>query len=434
MTSANALLVPMAVVQGALIARLLGVSGYGLLAVGLSFTTVVAGLLSFRMQELIVKWVTLLRETSQPMASTVFRLGLVADVGVSLVGLALVELLAGWVASAFAKDPAFAQPLRLLGLTLLLQCGRESWLGILTLDRRFRNQAAVQVAAQATSLLGVLVAFLLGAGVVGVVAALLAGEAVRSTLLWTLGARAARRALGRGWLKSPLAPLGGAGREMLRFAALTNAGATLGTLGKQGDALFLSLLLDPASAGYYKLAQSMTQLAVFPVMPLATVTYPELSSAVATRSWRVLRDQIRQGTKLAAAWFVPVSIGLGFAAPALITLIYGADFVPAASAFAILLVGLSVDGALFWNRGAMLALGRPGYLTRTNLVVALVKLALTFALVPFLGYMAMAGVFSLVLVGGNAFVTRETLRTIRAAEAAQAREPEPISHSSHVRP
>lgn len=418
LTSANALLFPMMIAQGALTARLLGTSGYGVLAIGLSFNMVVSGFLSFRMQELVVKWVTQLREADGAAASTAFRAGMAADTAASLVAFALVEVLAGWVATVFAKNSEMAGPFRLLGLMLVLQCGRESSLGIMSLNRQFKLQAVIQIVAQSVALIGVLVAFLLHADLYGVVAALLAAEAVRSGLLWVLGARAAGQALGHGWLRTPLSRLGGFGREMVRFAAFTNLGGTLGTLSKQGDALILGLLLNPVSAGYYKLAHSIVQLAVFPVMPLATVTYPELSHAVATESWSAFRQHVRRGAKVAAVLVIPVAVALGVAAPALISLVYGPDFVPAASALAILLVGYTVDGMLFWDRGAMLALGRPGYLARMSLVSAIIKLGLAFALVPLGGYLFMAVAASVALITTQSLIARKTLSSVRAIEAA----------------
>jgi O-antigen/teichoic acid export membrane protein len=418
LTSANGLVIVLSIVQGVLTARLLGPTGYGILASGLAFVGLVTKLLSFRMNEFVVKWVIQLRGTSRLQACSAFRLGIAGEAAALFLAFVLVETLSGWAAVTFAKDPDFAGTLRLLGFLALIQLGRESALGILNVDHAFRAMSLVYVAGQVVSLAGVMFVFLGGGGINGVVVAVLAGEAARSIAVWTLGARAARAILGHGWLLAPYVRFGGLGREMLRFVLLTNIGASVGTVGKEGDILVVGLLCSPTSVAYYKLAQSISQMAMLPVMPLATVTYPDYVAAVAQGSWAQLRQRMRQGSKVAAAWLLPISILLAAAAPTAISILYGSDFVPAAPALAILLVGLSVDGILFWTRGVLLALDRPGFLTQLNLGQVLVKLALAFAFVPIGGYLAMAGVQTLVLSGANGLAVRKTLGNLRRREAA----------------
>ena len=418
LSAGNGLLIPLTMVQGILTARLLGVSRYGMLALGLTVVSVVGGLLSFRMQDFVVKWVTqLTREPTQ--AATAFRVGALAEIGASLAALAVVEATAKWTATTFARDAAMVNTLRLLGLMLIIQCGRESMLGMMSVKRSFKQQAIVQVTAQVVALAGVTATYVTKSGLMGVVVALLAAEVVRTSLIWILGARAAAAVLGPRWITRPWTHVGGLGRQMARFAMFTNLGASLGTVSKQGDLLVIGLLLNPAGAGYYRLAQSMTQLVLFPVVPMATAAYPEISLTVADERWADLRRHIRQGTKLAAAWLVPLAIALSLVASPMIRVFYGPDFTPAAPVLAILLAGLVVDGVLYWNRGLMLALGCPGYLARLNMVVIVLKFGLAFAFVPLAGYLPMAAAASVASIFGNAVVTRRAMRIVRTRETTQ---------------
>lgn len=418
LSGSNVLVILLSMVQGVLTARLLGPSGYGVLAVGISFVAVVTKLLSFRMNEFVVRWVIQLRQSDRLQACSAFRLGVAGEVGALLLAFVVVESMAGWASVTFAKDPAFAGTLRILGLLAVLQFGRESALGMLNVDRAFKPMSLVYIVGQAVSLVGVGLVFLVGGGVNGVVIAVLAGEASRTTLVWALGVRAAGRVLGPGWMFGQFVRFGGLGREMFRFAVLTNVGGSLSVVSKEGDLLVLGLLSSPVGVAYYKLAQSIAQLAMLPVMPIATVAFPDFVAAVAQRSWATLRQHMRQGSKLAAAWLVPISIALAVAAPTAIGILYGSDFVPAAPALIVLLVGLVVDGVLFWTRGVLLALGCPGYLTKLNLAVVAVKLATAFIFVPIAGYLAMAAVQSIVLIGGNSLAVRQTMRELRMRQAA----------------
>jgi len=301
---------------------------------------------------------------------------------------------------------------------VLLQCARESANGILTADRSFKALSAVQLTGQVTSVLGVGVAFLLHGGMTGVVLAILVAELTRISLLWVLGARAAERVIGPGWMTGKMTDLGGLGREMLRSAVLINIGGTFGSLQPNANLLVLGFLRSPVEVAYFSLAGSIAQIATVPIMPLATVAFPEFSSDAAAHSWAAMRRHMRRGSEVAAAWLLPVSVGLVIAAPLAIGILYGPSFRPAVPALAILLVGLCFDGAFFWTRGLMLSLGRPGYLTGLNLVTVCVGLVLSVALVPIWGYLGMALAQSAVLVGGNVVVVRRSLRELRLAEGA----------------
>jgi O-antigen/teichoic acid export membrane protein len=152
-------------------------------------------------------------------------------------------------------------------------------------------------------------------------------------------------------------------------------------------------------------------------MPLIDAAYPEFSAAVATRSWDKFRALMRRGSKVAALWVLPVSVGLVVLSRPAIATLYGPSFLPAAPALAILLVGVSADGVLFWNRVTLLAMGEPGYPTAVNLWTTAAKYALAFLLVPVGGYLALAAVQSLAVVSMNAVTARRTLVRLRVKES-----------------
>ena len=119
---------------------------------------------------------------------------------------------------------------------------------------------------------------------------------------------------------------------------------------------------------------------------------------------------------MAALWVIPVSLGLAALSPFAIRLLYGPSFVPAATALAVLLVGLCFDGVLFWTGAALLSIGEAGYLTGVNLTATLAKLALAFLLVPTGGYVMLAALQSLSLTGSNLLYARRVFAGIRVKE------------------
>ena len=410
-------IIVLSAVQGVLTGRLLGAETWGMLGVALSFSMVTSRLLSFRMHEFVVKWVTHLRGDGTGRAETAFKLALAGDVGSSLIAFGIVELLAGWGATAFAKNPDFAWVFRSMALIIVFQAGQESLIGIMHVNRDFRARSLVQAGSQALSVVGVGVVFVAGGDVRGVVGVLVGAAALTSIAMWACGLRAARAALSPGWARQRGVGLGELGHEMARFGFLGNLSGTLSTIMNDGDLLVLGFFRSPAEVAYYKLAKSIAQIAYLPMMPLRDAAYPEFSAAVATRSWGEFRALMRRGSKVMALWLLPVSVGLVVLSPFAIGSLYGRSFLPAVPALLILLVGVNVDALLFWTRATLLSMGEPGYPTAVSLWAAVIKYAAAVLLVPAGGYLTLAAVQSLTITGINAMTARRTLVRLRIKES-----------------
>jgi O-antigen/teichoic acid export membrane protein len=416
LSGSTGIVMGLAVLQGALTGRLLGVTLWGVLGVALSFASVVSKLLSFRMQEFVVQWVTQLQDDSTR-AATAFRLAILADVATATLAFLIVELLAWWGAAAFAKSWGYAWVFQIIGLTALFRAGRESFEGMLHVNRDFHINGVILVIGQAAAVVGVVVVWFAGWGLLGVTVAIVAAQALQAILLWGAGLRAARIVLRPGWATSHMAKMGDARREMLSFAGWTNVSGTLSILMNEGDLLVIGLLVGPTQAAFYKLAQSIARIAPTPVTLLAKAAYPEFSETAGRQGWEDFRRLMRRGSKAAAVWMITMSVALVVASPFAIALLYGKPFLPAVPAVAILLVGFCVDGSLFWTRSALLALGEPGYLTRVNLWMTVAQFGLAFLLVPYGGYLTMATVTTSAIIGMNVLGARRTFKVLRLREA-----------------
>jgi O-antigen/teichoic acid export membrane protein len=418
LTASSASIIALSAVQSILTFRMLGLSVWGQLAIALGFAEVVGRLLSFRMNEFVVKWVTHLRTEDPAKASTAFKYALAGDVGSAVTAFLIVELLAQWGATAFAKNPDFVLVFRLAALTVLLQAGQQTLIGILQVNRDFRVQSLIQTGAQAASVVGMGAVYLAGGGLRGVVAVFIGAAALNALMMWTLGLRAAHGVLQTGWVGRKLVRFDGLGREMMRFAILGNLRGTLQSIMNDGDLLILGYLRNPTDVAFYKLAKSIAQIASLPNMPLVGAAYPEFATAAAKQSWGEFRTLMRRGSKVAALWLLPVSLGLiVFARPAL-SLLYGPSAVSAAPLVAILLVGIVVDGTLFWASAGLLALGEPGYVAGVALWATVGKLGLAFLLVPLGGAAALAALQSTALIGINAASTWRIMVSLRLRESS----------------
>jgi O-antigen/teichoic acid export membrane protein len=98
---------------------------------------------------------------------------------------------------------------------------------------------------------------------------------------------------------------------------------------------------------------------------------------------------------MAGGFSLIASIALFILGQQIILLLYNdPDFLPAYPALIILIPGFLVANTFFWNRVALLALGRPDFPTKLNLILAGLKLLGVILLVPRYGYLINAALLS----------------------------------------
>src|SRR5512146_1840044 len=117
--SGNTISMGLNMVQSIFAARLLGVDGFGTLGVVTVFASTVNRLFSFRMGELVVKYMDQYRAAGQPQrAAAVVKTAALAESITSLLAFAVLVLLSPLAAQIFAKDPAATPWFLLYGLII----------------------------------------------------------------------------------------------------------------------------------------------------------------------------------------------------------------------------------------------------------------------------------------------------------------------------
>jgi O-antigen/teichoic acid export membrane protein len=409
--------------QGILAARLLGAEGFGILGTITLFTSVINNFVSFRMGELVVKYVGYYSEHDDPTsAAAAFKLAAMFEMLASLVAFGLVILLAPIGAKYFAKDPSTAPLFILYGLVLLANLIAESATGLLQIFDRFRRLAVLGIAQSLLTLFLITITYLTNGGLPGILIAYLAGKALGAVGISIAAVLEANRRWGAGWWRTSTSLLRSSFGELARFAVSTNISATISLVTKDSELLWVSLLRGPTEAGYYKLALALANMVQMPVDPLPQATYPELSRQIARDQWANVRYVLNQGSRLAAAYSLSAAIFLiAFGRP-LIRILYSAEFLPSFPALVILLAGLVVANTFYWRRVALLALGRADYPAKVNLVLAIGKVAGTLAFVPKYGYLASAALLSGFYWAGS-LVTVLKIRTLISRQEALSRLP-----------
>ena len=381
--------------QGILAARLLGVEAFGILGAITTFTSFLNKFVSFRMGELVVKYVGHYSEAGDDVhAAAIFKLAAVVEMLASLVAFALVLLLAPFGARFLAKDAGTTNLFAIYGTIVLANLIAESSMGLLQIYDRFRSVAILQLLQSGVTLILIAIAYFTHGSLIHILLAYVAGKMVGAVGLTISAFVEAARKWGTAWWRAPLGLLRPKTRELTRFAVSTNISASLSLVTKDSEVLWVSLFRNPTETGYYKLALALANMVQMPVSPLPQATYPEISRQVARKHWGNVRYILRQGSRLAGGYTVVTSLFLVAFGRPLIAWLYKPEFLPAYPALLILLVGFLFANTFYWRRLVLLALDRADFPAKLNMVLASLKIIAILLLVPQYGYLASAALLA----------------------------------------
>ena len=419
--SATGFSAALSLVQGILTARLLGVEAFGILGTIIMFTSTVNNFVSFRMSELVVKYVGQFSEAAdQPRAAALFKAAALTEMLASLIAYGLICLLAPLGATYFTKDTSLSGLFILYGLIVIANLIAESSTGLLQIFDRFRRMAFLSIVQSAVTLIITFLAVLTGGGLSAILLAYLAGKSISAAGFTIAALVEARRRWGPGWWKAPLKLLKPLGGELLHFAVSTNLSATISLVTKDSELLWVSFFRSPVEAGFYKLALTLTNLVELPVNPMPQATYPELSRQAARKNWKDFGVVLRQGSLLMGGYTLAAALGLILLGQPLIRYIYGSDYLPSYPALIILLIGYLAANTFYWRRIALLALGQPGFPVKVNLVLAVFKILGTVVLVGRFGFLASAALLAGFYWLGSLISVWKVRRLLKASNLAQA--------------
>jgi O-antigen/teichoic acid export membrane protein len=391
----NAVSIFLSMLQGILAARLLGAEEYGIVAaVVIPFTSSINRLLSFRMSELVVKYLgQFMAEGRKDRAAAVVKGAALVELLTSTLAFLVLLLLLPFAARYLAKDIHTAYLFGIYGLVLLGYGVYETSTGVLQATKRFAHMAQIQLLQNGITVSLIGVAFIIDGGMLEVILAYLIGKVCGALVLYGIAYRSLRQELGEGWWKESFNWLPDI-KELRRFAVSTNLQGTVNLIVRDSETLFITALRSPTEAGYFKIALSVINLVMLPVEPFIATTYSEISRTIAQKQYALTQRLLKRISLITGSWSVASGGFLVLFGYWLIPLVYGMEFKPAYPAMLVLLLGYGCANVFNWNRQLLLALGLPGYPLKITAWVGLVKTLLTLYFLPLWGYVAEAAILS----------------------------------------
>ena len=414
-------------------AGLLGVKDFGVLGIITSFVVNINRLLSFRMSDVVVKYMgeALARQERDRAAAVVKAAGLVEAV-TSLAAFGILVLLAPLGARYIAKDSTTTSLFILFGVIILANITTETSTGVLRVTNHFRSLAFINL-FQSILVAGlIIVAAIRGGSLIEVMWAYLIGKVILGlgpivmALFWI------PRTLGKEWWKAGFSNLP-PWKEFFRFAVSTNFSGTINIFARDSEVQWIGFFFGPAIAGYYKVALALIGLIIMPIDPFIATTYPEITRAYAAHQWERLRSLIKRVTLISFAWTGSVAVGLFLVGRQVLFSnwiifghtfhIYKPEYLPAYPVLLVILAGYGFANILFWNRSLLLAQGKADEALWIAFFAMLAKVGLALLILPHAPYIAEAFIISgyfIVSIG------LQTWRGLSLVKRQVVKEPSPL--------
>jgi O-antigen/teichoic acid export membrane protein len=422
--SSNSVSLGLGVVQSVLAARMLGPAGYGLIGIVMSYASTLNGLLSFRMSELVVRYGGKYVEEGDKMRAAALIKGAgMVELAVSVLAFVLVSVTAGVGSRFIAKTPGTEWMFILYSLGLLANFNAETSTGVLQITNKIKWRGTINLIQSTMSALVIVGAFVLNsrsslapaAQLAAVLGAYLLGKTILGIGLFSRAWLEVGKVLGSGWHRAPLSSLPSL-RELFGFAFSSNLSATAILVFRESELLWIGLFLNSEAAGLYKIAYTIVGFLSVPADPLILSVYPETNRLIVQRAWSRLRDFLRKITTLSLAYNLLLALGLIFLGHWVLA-VFGSQYTVAYPAMIALLIGLSFNYTLFWNRPLLLSFGLQNFALLAIVVAGVLKIGLAFPLVPRYGYVMEGALLSLYYVLSVGIIVWRGLVELRRQEA-----------------
>lgn len=410
--SNNTLALGLSVVQGVMATRLLGPAGFGLIGVVMAFASTVNSIFSFRMGELVVRYGgEYLNKQEKEKASALLKAAGLTEAAVSLLAFLVVLAAAQLAETYLAKTPGIAWMFTLFAINLLANFNTETSTGILQITDRIKLQGTVNLIQAIITTLIIAGAFFFGGGIAIVLTAYLIGKSILGLGLFILAQVQLHQKLGGGWWRAPFSALT-AKKEIFRFAFSSNISATIIKLFRESELIWVGFFLDTTAVGYYRVAYTITHFLAIPADPLIATTFPEINKLAVEKAWDRLKSFLKKITAFSFAYNIAIGAGLILFGHWVIRIYSGEEYLNAYPALVALTIGLVFNYILFWNRPLLLALGLPEFPVFATLAAGIIKLALSFWLVPLYGVAAAGGLLSFYYVASVGMMVLRGLKEI----------------------
>lgn len=380
--SANVVTVVISFIQGVIVARLLGVEQYGVLAVVSTYASVINQFVDSRAWEAAIKYVNQFREANDPgKAAAIVKLCYLVDAITGIFAFLILLLSAHAAARFFLKDPQLSSLIQIYSWSVILDIPLGTSTALLRIGNRFDWLSYHKIGLAVFKLIGAIVVVGFSMGVREILVAYLISTTLATLIIYFVSQQVAQSINLGAWGKSPLKLLSGQYRTIASFMIYSNLGGTSRLITSKADTLILGWFGTPTVVGLYRLARNLSDPLNIIFSALYTAIYPEMAKLAGQGNLAQIRSLQKRVSTLILALVIPVGLGLTIVITWAVPVIYGSEYTDAIL-MAQILVWQIVWTPLIWLPGLLLSLGKTRLLAGFNWLDAFNYLILLILLVP----------------------------------------------------
>lgn len=379
-------------IQTIIIARMLGISDYGLLVLIIAYVDILNALFDFKVWETATKYIgTFWLKGEKERTSSMIKLCYFVDIASGSLAF-LIAIITAKIASKYLiHSPDAYDLICIYAFSLLIDTANLTSDAILRVFDRFKLIAFIVSLNNLIRLALVSIVIYLGMGIQGVlfsfIAASFLGFAVR---FWAVTKTLNENGLQR-WWKSNMGLVKDQWKSIAWF--LSNTGLA-GTFNMASDnflgVLVLGYFSGKEAAAYYKVARSIVKIMTRIMDPLYEAIYPELVRISGLNDLKEFKKLLKSSTITLMKFIVPIAILLLIFSGPIINIVYGEEYHPSSDVLRVLTLAIFITLLTFWINPALLAFGRPGLRNLMVFTSTTIYLVMLFLFVPNYSYLGAA--------------------------------------------
>jgi O-antigen/teichoic acid export membrane protein len=384
-----------AALQTVILARILGVTDYGLLQLVIAYIAMMNQFFDVRVWETAVRYIGSYWENGETEKTlAMIKLSYLLDVGSGAVSFLIAIVTAKLVSTYVIHSPEAYIYIWIYAFGLFVETAKLTSDAILRVFEKYKNIAVINSLENLTQLVLVTALLLLGLGIKGALYGLVLSNFIAAAVrLWVVMRMLGEKNLGS-WLAADIFLIRSQWKEIAWFLGNTSFMATL----KTGSDKYLGIMILGFFAGkdavaFYRIANSVAAILNRIVDTLYEAIFPELVKLTTVNAMEEFKSFIKESTKNLMKLIVPVTVLIIVFAGPIVRLVFGEDYAPATNTLRILALAVLIARYTYWINPALLAMGMPGIRTAFYVVTTVVYLTLMLLLVPSYSYTGAALAF-----------------------------------------
>ncbi len=382
-------------IQTIVVARMLGVSDYGLLALVIAYISVLNMFFDLKVWETATKYIgTYLEKGESDKTRSMIKLSYILDIGSGVVAFIIAILSAKLISAYIIHSPDAYILIWIFSISLFIDTANSTSDAILRVFDRFKSIAFINSFQKLFRLIVVVALLLGGFGIKGVLYGFILASFIGFSIRMWIVIKTLNENDLEGWFSADVGLIKDEWKGILWFLGNTSFIATL----KTGNERYLGIMIlgyfvGKDAVAYYKIASTVASLANKVVDPLYEAIYPELVKFAISNAIKDFKRMIKSTTKSLVLILIPLTVIIIIFAEPIISIVFGKDYVPATNALRILAAAVLIVRFTFWINPALLSMGRPGLRTILGVISTSIYLILMFLLVPEYSYIGAAFAF-----------------------------------------